>query len=370
MDRGGGIARKARTAFRALVLASVFACPPAVIADEAGDIEPASEALALGETPLFSIGSVEYSPGRGLRETRSGLVLGGFVNVKAEEADEGGAEFSLDTLNVFLIFDRFDRLRSVAEIQLKDIFSADDAEVGFQDFAFDWRRLFGDFTVSDELRVSVGTFLTPVGYWNSILATPLTWSTERPLISEEIFFQETTTGVMLHGASDLADGQVAYSMFTQFMDPIEDDPELDPPDHTGGLRLQYRSGAAWAAGVSYQAAGESSDWTHLGGVDFFWQRGRGEILAEAMYQQGEGLDSAHWGGYLQGVVEMVEPLYLVGRYERFDPESPMRAFNVFSVGATYKPYPFMALKAEYRFADPVPEEDNPQGLFTSFTTLF
>jgi hypothetical protein len=36
----------------------------------------------------------------------------------------------------------------------------------------------------------------------------------------------------------------------------------------------------------------------------------------------------------------------------------------------FKPFPFMAVKVEYRFVDRNPDEDNPEGFFSSFTVLF
>jgi hypothetical protein len=326
--------------------------------------------LELGEAPLFSIAGLEYRPGRGLRVGDTGLVIGGFTNIKAETTPADGPEFALDTLNVFLIFDRFTRFRAVAELQLKDIFDANDSAVGTQDFAFDVRRLFGDFTIADELRVRAGTFLTPVGYWNLILAPPLTWTTEPPVIVEETFFQPTTTGLMLFGGTPAAGGQLGYSLFSQFLHPLEDDPDLEPPRYTAGARLTYERGPEWTAGATFQAAENSDDqWSQLGAVHLLWEHRRGEILSEAYVQGGDALSSTQWGTYVQGVLEVYGPFFAVGRYEHFDPPTPDPALNLFTIGAVWRPLPFMAVKVEYRFVDR--SVDDPlEGFFSSFTTFF
>jgi hypothetical protein len=340
-----------------------------------GPVDAAEEAstapIEIGESPLLTAGPIEYRPGRGLRLGPSGAVIGGFTNIKAEHTKEDGGEFAVDKLNFFLIFDRYTRFRAVAELQLKDIFAADKERAGTRDFAFDVRRLFGDFVLDDELRVRAGTFLTEVGYWNLILAEPLTWTTEAPLIIEETFFQATTTGLMLHGSRGVGVGQIGYSLSSQFLKPLEDDPDLDPPDYTGGARLEYSAGAAWSVGASYQAADTDDQWTHLGGLHAQLQHERGELLGEFLYQDGDGLDSSQWGAYLQGVFAFHPPFYLVGRYEHFEPVSGEGepALNLFTAGWVYKPFPFMALKIEYRFCDKEPEDD-PEGLFASFTTFF
>lgn len=378
--------------FQTLLLLFVLSTflPPAPLAQEGAENAP----VELGESPIFSAGPFAYRPGRGLRVGSTGLVIGGFTNIKAEDTDEAGGEFSLDKLDFFFIFDRYTRFRAVADLQLKDIFVADDEQAGTGDFAFDVRRLFGDFTISDQLRIRAGTFLTPVGYWNLILAPPLTWTTENPLIAEETFFQQTTTGVMLDGSVTLHHGRFGYAVFSQFLDPLEDDPDLHPPEHTAGVRLTYDHGPKLSLGLSYQAAelgksglngasgngsndengeaqsGTPEGWTHLVGAHFLSQLERGEVLSEIYFQDGDGLRSSQWGTYLQGVFEVYHPFYLVGRYEHFDPPSGEVALNVFTFGGVWKPFPFMAVKVEYRFADRNPNEDDPQGFFSSFTTFF
>jgi hypothetical protein len=379
-----------RNAVRAFFLASLLAwlpCPsgaaqePASQSADPADAteqaeselelgESAAESVELGEAPILSRGPFEYRPGRGLRIEPAGLTIGGFTNIKAETTEEAGGEFALDNLNFFLIYDRFTRFRAVAELQLKDIFEASEDHAGTQEFAFDVRRLFGDFTIADELRVRAGTFLTPVGYWNLILAPPLTWTTEAPLIVEETFFQQTTTGAMLHGSTEVGSGQLGYSLFSQFLQPLEDDPDLDPPDYTAGGRLAYDTGPGWSVGISYQTSETDNSWTHLGGTFLQWQHRRGELLGEVYVQDGDALTSEQWGTYLQGLLQIHGPFYLVGRYEHFDPPKPGLTLNLFTLGAVFKPFPFMALKVEYRFVDRNPEEDNPEGFFSSFTTLF
>jgi hypothetical protein len=350
----------------AILLLLLLGVTRPVVADD--PVSPAP--TELGEAPLFSLDGIEYRPGRGLRIGETGVVLGGFTDLKVEKTVDQGAELALDRFNLFFIFDRYPRFRAVAELQFRDIFVADDDHVGTQDFAFDVRRLFGDFTIADELTVRAGTFLTPVGYWNLILAPPLTWTTEAPLIVEETFFQSTTTGAMAFGSTGVAGGQFGYSLFSQFLHPLEDDPDLDPPDYTAGLRLGYDRGPAWSVAAAYQAAENDDEWTHLGAFNALWEHRRGQILSELYVQGGEGLSSTQWGTYIQGVLEVYDPFFLVGRYEHFDPPTPDPSLNLFTIGGVVRPLPFMAVKVEYRFVDGEPTEEGIEGFFASFTTFF
>lgn len=343
--------------------------PGPSMAEDSPTPDSEAEAVKLGEAPILSAGPLEYSPGRGLRFGDAGLVLGGFTDIKAESTENSGGEFAIDRLNFFLIFDRFTRFRAVAELQLRDIYTADEERSGTKDFAFDVRRLFADVTASDAMRARVGTFLTPIGYWNLILAPPLTWTTEAPLIVEETFFQHTTTGVMLHGSTGVARGRLGYSLFSQFLKPLEDDPDLDPPDHTAGFRLVYDRGPTWSGGASTQASENDGEWLYMGGTHFRWQPSRGEVLGELYVQNGDALSAVQWGTYLQGALNVRGPFYIVGRYEYFDPPSDP-GVNLFTLGGVFKPFPFMAVKVEYRFSDRDPGNENLRGFFTSFTTLF
>lgn len=349
-----------------LLVLLLLACPRSTPAEDL----PSNAPIELGEAPLLSAGPLKYQPARGLRLGSTGGVIGGFTNLKAESTEHSGGEFALDNLNFFVIFDPVPHFRAVAELQLKDIFVADEKRSGTQSFGFDVRRLFGDVTVSDELQLRAGTFLTPVGYWNLILAPPLTWTTEAPLIVEKNFFQPTTTGFMLHGSTGVSSSQLGYSFFSQFLKPLEHNPDLDPPDHTAGVRLAYETGPAWSVSATYQAAQNDALWSHLGGVGLLWQPSRGEVMSELYVQDGSKLSSMQWGTYLQGVLDVRGPFYAVGRYEHFDPPSPGQTLNLLTVGGVWKPFPFMAVKVEYRVADHALEDRSLNGFFSSWSTLF
>jgi hypothetical protein len=77
-----------------------------------------------------------------------------------------------------------------------------------------------------------------------------------------------------------------------------------------------------------------------------------------------------WGTYVQGVLAVYDPLFVVGRYEHYAPSTPAKELNLFTFGAVVRPLPFMALKAEYRLADHFFEGESLEGFFASFTTFF
>ena len=86
-----------------------------------------AEPAELGEAPILSAGPVEYRPGRGLRLGSVGLDRRRVHQHQSRDrAKRRAVRLRLDRFNVFVIFDRFTRFRAVAELQLKDIFVADE----------------------------------------------------------------------------------------------------------------------------------------------------------------------------------------------------------------------------------------------------
>jgi hypothetical protein len=227
-----------------------------------------------------------------------------------------------------------------------------------------------------------------VGRWNLIYARPLVWTTSRPLVTD-LPFDPFTTGGMLFGSLFPRAGTLTYSLYGQFTDQFDAEPESQPVDRSVGGRLEYASLRGWSVGGSYlaftapralpeerdalerggAAAGDERGWRHLTGLDALWQRGPFELMGEFAFQ-----DSAHgagrqWGLYLQAVEEVLPRVYLVERYEYFDQRVPEPAVNIGVLGLAYKPWPSVVLKGEYLFADHRAEE-SPPGIKTSFTLLF
>ncbi len=309
-----------------------------------------------------------YRPGRGLRLGSTGATVGGFTNVKIETTNET-VEFAVDGVNVFLIYEVNSWLHAVGELQVKDVFTADEISSGSQNLAVDARRLFAEVALPSGPRIRAGTFLTPVGYWNLILAPPLTWTTEAPLVIEESLFQATTSGLMAKGAVPALGETLGYAIFTQFFAPLENDPELVPADYTAGLQLEYGSEANWKVGGTYELTKLGTRWSQLSGLHFFWRGERGEALCELLYEEGREGRTSQWGGYAQGVVDVGRRFHLVGRYEHFDPASDDPPVDLFTLGGVFKPFSFVVVKMEYRIVSDVASSTS-EGFFSSFSTLF
>jgi hypothetical protein len=190
------------------------------------------------------------------------------------------------------------------------------------------------------------------------------------LIVEQVF-DETATGAMLYGSLFPPGGALSYSLYGTFLDPFNVPPDEHPAKRNAGVHLEWASLKGWTVGASYFASEpQNGKWHHLGGADLLWQpHWRVEVTGEALFGEGSREDGTLWGLYTQAVVETVRTVYLVGRYERFDPPGAGRAINLFDLGLAWTPVFYLRFKADYLIADHRDEIAEP-GLYMSFSILF
>lgn len=378
----------------ALFVFVAFASPAAWAAPANKAIPTVDYADVFGtDMPL---GRLSYQAGRGLRFGETGLVLGGFATLEAErlekratsedaeqddsdedpeqdeesgESVEGGSRGGLEGLNLFVFFDPVSFAHLFAELEVGPLLELATGEGARSNPDLDLDRLYLDLGNSDALSVRLGKFLTPIGRRNLAPAEPLTWTTSEPLIVEEVF-DESISGAMLFGSVFPPGGALSYSLYGQFLDPIDEDLDAPPAEHSAGARLEWASLGGLTLGMSYFASEiEHGEWNHLGGADFLWQpSGRLEVSGEAVFGEGSREDGALWGFYVEGAVETVPTLYAVGRYEHFDTPGTRRA-DLFDVGVAWIPAPYVRLKADYLIADQLDELTEP-GLRMSLSILF
>jgi len=321
------------------------------------------------DAPL--VGRISYQAGRGLRVGSTGLVLGGFATAEVERLEGGESSGGIDGVNFLAFIDPTPFLHLFTELEVGELAEWESGRKGVRSQPkLEINRLYLDFRASDALNVRFGKFLTPIGQWNLVRIEPLLWTTSEPLIVEEVF-DETVTGAMLHGTVFPQGGALSYSLYGTFLEPFNVPPDEHPARRNAGAHLEWASLRGWTVGASYFASQlQSGEWNHLGGADLLWQpHRRVEVSGEALFGEGSHEDGTLWGLYAQTVVEIARTLYLVGRYERFDPPDADRAINLFDLGLAWTPVPYLRFKADYLIADHRDELAEP-GLRLSFSLLF
>ncbi len=319
------------------------------LADEIPDDPATAPSGAVSRLLDGDVGSLSYVPGRGLRFGTSGLVLGGYTSVDFTRDEGGPGHLNLEDLSLFVMLQGFERFTFFSELEFEDLLSIDsDGNAGSSGERFEIERLYADFAYSDQLKVRVGKFLTPVGRWNVIHAQPLVWTTSRPLVTE-LPFDENTTGVSLSG--ELLSGRIGYDVFGQFTNQLEPTPQFVEADRSGGARLTIQPRPGLSLGSTYLAFRSRDEWFHLGGLDAVWRDGPIEWMSELSFDEGAGTSGSQWGLYSQLAVQFFSQVYGIGRYEHFAPRGAGRSLNQVVVGAAYRPAPYATFKVEYQIVD-------------------
>jgi len=320
------------------------------------------------DTPL---GRFSYQAGQGLRLGKTGLTVGGFSTVEAEFLEGGERRGGVEELNFLISFDPVPFIHLFSELGIGTLAELERGRKGVHSQPeLEVERLYLDLGTSDALRLRFGKFLTPIGRWNLARIEPLLWTTSEPLIVEEVF-DDSTTGAMLHGSVFPHGGALSYSLYGAFLDPLDAEADEDPARYSAGAHLEWASLKGWTVGASYFASRlQNGEWNHLGGADLLWHpHKRVEVSGELLFGEGSREDGALWGLYAQTAVELVRTLYLVGRYERFDPPGGGRDINLFDLGFAWVPVPYLRFKVDYLIADHRHELAEP-GVRLSFSLLF
>ena len=354
-------------AFLLVILGAASSVNPARAQDPPNTvpIERSDEALFSIDSP---IGPIEYQLGRGLRFGWTGLNIGGFTTFEIEKERNQNGEFSVEGINFLVLFQPIQPLRVFMELEVGDLFTVDmRTGVTESDPTLNFQRLFLEIGLNDAFNVRLGKFLTPVGRWNLAPAEPFVWTATDPHILES--FDEHTTGGTVRGSLFPSKGNLSYWLYGQFaaLDPEEDE---EPSDHNVGGRLEYSAElGSWSVGSSLLASEREDRWGYLAGLDGQFNYGPFELTSEFVYLWGDLEDPFRWDIYIQGVLEVLPHLFLVGRYEHSGGLGDTPSLNLGDVGLTWRPLPFLDFKGTYRFSDEH-SEDVFEGFKASFTVLF
>jgi hypothetical protein len=355
-------------------MAAVLSASAAAGAQQALPIDPD----ASGEPPLFSfdtpVGPLEYRAGRGLRVGDTGLTVGGFAVVEIDDEEHGDPTVELDSITFLILYEPVDALRFFAEIEIGKLA---DWEADGDDFDHDpeavIERMHLDWSRSDAFNFRVGKFQTPVGRYNLVPAEPFVWTSADPVQLDRAF-DEHQTGAAVFGTFYPGGNPLRYWLYGQMVDPLDADEEV--ADRSAGARLEWGGPFGdWSLGSSLLASKRKGEWQYLAGIDGLLRLGPVELTSEAVFSEGNIEDRDLWSVYLQGVWDLgahtrfLRGLYFVARYEHFNPDGRDNEANLWDLGLTWIPKPWLNLKAGYRLSDRI-TDDVAEGITASFSVLF
>jgi hypothetical protein len=314
----------------------------------------------------------------GYHVPHTGLWLGGFATIEGNVPESGPASLGLGDLGLLARYELAPSLAFFNQIDLDDIVILEEgAGVERGSKALQLERLYLDWSVTPQLTLRAGKFLTPFGIWNVIRRAPLTWTVDRPVATQSAFAEHTTGLSLLYGTTRqgwsfdaIAYGQAQDELVTGDSDVVA--------SAAGGGRLVagHSFGPAYLAlGVSGTAfKNEDTDrWEDSYGTDLDLTVWGNHLIGEFAYTHFHEADaSRELSFYLQDVIPLFGPLYGVLRFEYIDPPSGPTV-NGQLVGLAWRPSPHVIVKADYQFANHNGSPDEASALERGFVvglTLF
>jgi hypothetical protein len=318
-------------------------------------------------------GTADYQPGQGWLVPGTGLRLGGYASATFQDDRHEPATAGANDLSLFTWWEGDSKFKFFSELDLEDGLTWDQGRGLTTNRAYlALERLYVDYAYSDSVNLRGGKFLTPVGRWNTIHAAPLVWTTSRPLITERSF-PTNATGAMVYGTVPALGKALDYSVYAALGGDWRPNPKLDPFAEAYGFHVSAPLPGVGEFGVSYvnfEQRSASGERRNLIGMDYFRTFDRYELSAEAIYRlSDEGNAASEKGFFVQGVAPLSQRLYLVGRYEWFDPAGPIPPMSLNVLGLAFKVSPAVVLKAEVSHASSN-HIGAQEGVFASFAILF
>jgi len=309
--------------------------------------------------------------------------LAGDVTLATEILEEDDSAFVIDDLSLLGRWDVTSRIGFFGELRLDDLWEVvegDGSQSGTGDVTVE--RLYAELLATPHLTLRVGKFYTPYGLWNEIRRAPLTWTVERPSITENVFPQHATGLSLLYQTT-----WRGWSFDATAYGPAQDELRFRRPDEGDlperGLLVGGRVAAGRSLGPTFAALGinalgfrpyDHRRWTTVVGPDLAVAVGGHEITGELTFSVPYHGGRVLQGLYLQDVipltplVHVVPELYGVLRFEQLQPRRGSSAVGGVA-GLFWRPVPMVVLRADYLFTSRTVRELEP-GFLASLSVLF
>jgi len=331
-------------------------------------VAPAARAAESEAVPASEEGWLGWQVGD------SGLWVGGYLNNTLAVPDGAPDLFSLADVGLLLRYNLTPTISLFNETDLDDSLiweQGSGVRVGSRVLLLE--RLYADWQPRPDLTLRLGKFLTPFGLWNVVRRAPLTWTVESPPITESIF-PDHITGAAVGFQTTLRGWTLDATGYGQATNELYSGASDITATAAGGGRISGGRvfGSAYlefgASGVAF--VNESTDhWQDGFGADFACTGWGNYLQAEIAYgRQLSGGAPTQWGLYVQDAIPIVEGLWGVLRFDHFD-GAEGGAVSGQLLGLTWRPLPWLVLKADYQFANHV-NDDLDRGFIASVVLFF
>gem|GEM_PF-179665 len=299
----------------------------------------------------------------------NGFNVGGYASAGIVIPRHAQTEVSVNELSLIVTWEGDSRWKFFSELELeKPLIWREGDDFSDQDSYVDLERLYLDYNLNEKLNLRAGRYLTPAGRWNLIHASPLVWTSSRPLATSRLF-PKAINGLMVYGAVPYRGEAFEYMVFAEALkdQDVERD-EIGFRDTVGG---RFTLTGKVELGLSLLEFSEELPGRprfRMMGLDFHRKHAGWEFSGEAFQRfYSNGKDGGN-GAYLQAVAPLWHQWFAIARVENF--QRPTEdSVDRWLLGAAWRPAPNRILKMEYVGGDEQ-REDSPKGFLASFAILF
>ncbi len=281
----------------------------------------------------------------------------------------------IDDLEVMLYGDLENRFSYLIEVGVDEHFNLENNSNSYDSQQIKFKRLYGTYMFNDNLNVTFGRFLTPIGIWNPVYINALRATTIEPFVADN-FHPNSITGISFFGRFGI-DKKFEYTLFRQLKTEKNQSVVNVASSNFIGTELKYHldinSRVALVAG-KYKNELKQEDIV-LAGFNAKIALEEDEISSELLYKDIDkaGKSENLVSSYIQYLRYLKDQHYLVLRLgQRNGGHHQCKCYEAL-IGYNYRPYPTLSMKTEIRHYDKSRKDKktiDENQLFFSLSVLF
>lgn len=302
-----------------------------------------------------------------------GFNVGGYASAGITLEQGQKAQAALNEVSLLITWNGDSRWRFFSELELEEPLTWNNKQkFNTKSSHVDLERFYVDYSFSEKVNLRAGRFLTPNSRWNLLHASPLVWTSTRPLATSRLF-PTGTNGVMLFGALPFMNGAFEYKLFTEILEDQNLDHEELEFAHVKGARFSYKNQSDIGVSLlSFNEEGNTTGSYRMLGLDFVTHVKGVEISGEAFQRFDTRNKDGGSGAYLQSAVPLnklgLNDWHWITRLETFQRPDEGSAER-WLLGATWRVKPTQLLKFEFTGGSG-DQPDAANGFLTSFALFF
>jgi hypothetical protein len=308
--------------------------------------------------------AIRWDPGNGVTAPH-GVWVAGDLTIGTDVLEHEPVSTELKDVDLLARWDASDRLSFFGELRLDDVMEIVNGEgANFGEWNLTAERLYAEALLTPALTLRAGEIYTPFGLWNVVRRAPLTWTVERPAITESVFPQHATGLSLLYQATwhGWSVDATAYGPAQDTLSSRGPDPDELPER---GLMFGGRAAAGHTIGLAFLSLGLNalgfhpsgwSGWATCTGADLDFTLAQHHVTGEFTFRISPDGRLTRQGLYLQDVIPLApigsfaRDLYGVLRFEQVQQGHGATGVGEL-VGLWWRPIPPVVLRTDYFFTN-------------------